>query len=88
MNELTPAEVFLPGDYIRMELDARGWTQGDLAKILGRSVRNVRDMVKGKRGITPEAATGLAAAFGTSAQVWVNLQSSYDLWHANRQRNT
>ncbi len=88
MRELTPAEVTRPGEYIKMELEARGWTQTDLAEILGRAVQTVSDLINGKCGVTPETATGLAAAFGTTAQVWMNLQTSYDLWHANKRANT
>ena len=33
MAPRSPAEVFSPGEFIRDELDARGWTQGDLAQI-------------------------------------------------------
>ncbi len=88
MNEIIPAEVSPPGEYIKRELDARGWTQADLAEILGRAVQTVSDLINGKRGVTPETATGLAAAFGTTAQIWMNLQTSYDLWHANRRGGT
>ena len=35
MSERRPAEVFPPGDFIKEELEAREWTQGDLAEILG-----------------------------------------------------
>ena len=37
----TPAEVFSPGAYIREELEARHWTQGDLAAVLGRPLQLV-----------------------------------------------
>src|SRR5688500_13343394 len=76
------AEVFPPGDYIREELEARGWTQADLAKIIGRTQPAVNEMVTGKRGITPESALALAAAFGTSAEFWMNLEMMYALAHA------
>jgi len=79
MKEKRPAEVFPPGEFIREELEARGWTQADLAEILGRPVRLVNEIIVGKRGITPETAKGLGAAFGTSAQFWLNLESSYQL---------
>ena len=79
MAKTTPAEVFPPGEFIQDELDARGWTQTDLADILARNFRLVNEVVNAKRGITPETAKGLAAAFGTTAQLWLNLQAAYDL---------
>lgn len=79
MCSITAAEVFPPGDYIKAEIEARGWTQAGLAEILGCTAQTVGDLLDGKCGITPDTASGLAAAFGTSAQVWVNLQTAYDL---------
>jgi HTH-type transcriptional regulator / antitoxin HigA len=72
-------EAFTPGEYIREELVERGWTQIDLADILGRPPQVVNEIVAGKRSITPETAKGLADAFGTSAQLWMNLEASYQL---------
>ena len=72
-------EAFPPGEYIREELGERGWTQIDLADILGRPPQVVNEIVAGKRSITPETARGLADAFGTSAQLWMNLEASHQL---------
>ena len=83
-SENVPAEVFPPGDFIREELEERNWTQEDLAAILGRPLRLVNEVISGKHGITPETATGLAAAFGTSPQLWLNLESAYQLWRAKK----
>jgi HTH-type transcriptional regulator/antitoxin HigA len=84
-----PAEVFPPGDFIREELEERGWTQEDLAEILGRSLRMVNEIIMGKRGITPDTANALGAAFGTSPQLWMNLESTYRLSLVrNRDTNT
>ncbi|MBI2908682.1 MAG: HigA family addiction module antidote protein [Chloroflexi bacterium] len=74
-----PAKVFPPGEFVKDEMEARGWTQTDLAEILGRPVRVVNEIISGKRGISPETAQGLGAAFGTSAQLWLNLEASYQL---------
>jgi len=72
-------EAFSPGEYIREELVERGWTQLDLADILGRPPQVVNEIVAGKRSITAETARGLGDAFGTSAQLWMNLEASYQL---------
>ena len=79
MPERIPAEVFPPGDLIREELDARGWTQTDLAEILGRPMRVVSEVLAGKKAITPETAQGLGEAFGVGAQFWLNMESAYRL---------
>src|ERR1043165_3259675 len=77
--ERTFAEVFPPGEFIKDELEARGWTQLDLAEILGRDPVQINLIVKGKQAITPETATQLGDAFGTGAQFWLNLESAYQL---------
>lgn len=74
-----PAEVFPPGEFLGDELEARGWSQTEFAEILGRPYRAVNDLVLGKRAITPETATELAAALGTSAQFWMNLETTFQL---------
>ncbi len=79
MNENTPAEVFPPGDRLKEELEARGWTQADLADILGRPQRLVSEIITAKRAITPETAKGLGEALGTDAEFWMNLESQYQL---------
>jgi len=74
MIERTPAEVFPPGEFLRDELDARGWTQGEFAEIISRPPRLVNEIIAGERGITTETAREFSAAFCTSAQLWLNLQ--------------
>jgi HTH-type transcriptional regulator / antitoxin HigA len=68
-----------PGDYIREELKSRGWTQVDLATILGRPLPTVNEIIQGKRAIMPEMAIGLAEAFETPAEVWMQRESLYRL---------
>lgn len=82
------AEVFPPGEFLREELEARGWTQADLAEILDRPPRLVNEIIAAKRGITPETARGLAAAFGTSPELWMNLESAYQLWREHSEDST
>jgi len=80
MPERVPAEVFSPGEYIKDFLEGRGWTQNDLAEILGRPLQLVNEIILDKRGITPETAKGLAQAFDTSAQLWLNLDAAWQLY--------
>jgi len=80
MAERKIAEVFPPGEFIKEELEARGWSQIDLSEIIGRQPNVVNEIVMGKRSITPETATALGEAFGTGAQLWMNLESAYQLW--------
>jgi len=78
--DLRPARVALPGRIIKRELDARGWTQKDLAEIMGRPPQAVSEIVRGRKQITPETALQLAAAFGTSPELWINLETNYRLY--------
>lgn len=68
-----------PGEYIRDELKARGWTQEDLARILGRPLPTVNEIIQGKRAIMPEMAIALGTAFGTSPEIWVQREGLYRL---------
>jgi len=74
-----PVEAFPPGEFIKDELEARGWEQRDLAEIMGRPDRLVSELIAGKRALTPETAQQLGQAFGTGAQLWLNLESAYRL---------
>ena len=75
-------QAFPPGEYLADELDAREWTQADLAKILDRPFQHVNLLVNGKRRINAEIASELSAAFGTSAELWLNLQAAWDAYNA------
>ncbi len=79
MGEIKPAEVFPPGEFLRDELEARGWTQTDFAEIIGRPVALVSEIVNARRRITPATAKEIGAALGTSAIVWMNLDAAYQL---------
>lgn len=79
MTRFVPAEPIPPGEYLKDEMDARGWTQEDLAAVLGMSRRQVANVLSGTSGITPETAHLLAQAFDHDAETWMNLQVSYEL---------
>ena len=78
-NTLRPAEVFSPGEYLRDELAERGWTETEFAQIIGRPAQAISDIINGHKEITAETAVAFGAALGTSAALWLNLQTSFRL---------
>jgi len=74
-----PAEAFPPGEYLRDELEERGWTITEFAGIIGRTVQDVSEILNAEQLITPDTARSLSEALGTSAEVWLNLQAAYPL---------
>ena len=54
-------------------------TQKALAAHIGIPIQRVNEIVKGKRGVSPDTAWLFSEAFDTSPEFWLNLQSAYDL---------
>jgi HTH-type transcriptional regulator/antitoxin HigA len=83
-TELSDDTVFgyipSPGEIIRDELNARGWTQRDLADIMRYPVHIVNEIIRAEKEITVKTAIELAAAFGTSIDYWLNLERNYRIW--------
>lgn len=77
MSDRIVAEAFPPGDFIEEELEARGWSQAYLADAMEQDVEIVAELIDGSREVTPDVAERLGAAFGTGAQLWLNLETSY-----------
>jgi len=69
-----PGEILLEEFLIPM-----GLSQVALAAHIGIPVQRINEVVRGKRGITPETAWFFSQAFGTTPQLWINLQTNYDL---------
>ena len=79
---------FHPGEMLLEEfLEPRGMSQAEFARQLGWTKARLNELIRGKRGITAESALDLAEALGTSANLWMNLQSTYDLDRAIAARN-
>jgi antitoxin HigA-1 len=74
-----------PGAILReLFMNGRKLTITDLAKGLVMTRANVSAVVNGRAGISPEIAVKFSAAFGNSATFWTNLQTNYELWHAEK----
>lgn len=74
---LAPLSV---GDYLSAELNARCWTQADLAEVVDRPAQWVCELHTGTRLLTRKGAAELGAAFGTSAKFWLHVQDQHRLW--------
>lgn len=72
-----PAEVFSPAEYLRDELEARGWTAEEFAARSNLSPFHVRKILSGQVRITATRARLIADALGTSATVWLNLDAAW-----------
>src|SRR4030067_3044763 len=71
-----------PGDMLLEEfLKPLGMSQTELAAKIGVSYPRVNELIHGKRGITTDTALRLEKLFGMEAQVWLNLQLAWDLYH-------
>jgi addiction module HigA family antidote len=82
-----PQNPFHPGEILLEEfLEPDGITQTAFAARLGWTRTRLNELIRGKRGITADAALDLAAALGTSAKLWMNLQATYDLDRAAKRR--
>jgi addiction module HigA family antidote len=69
-----------PGEILKEEfLDPLGLTQVALARHLSVPVQRINELVRGKRGVTPETAWLFSEAFGTTPEFWTNLQTAHDL---------
>jgi addiction module HigA family antidote len=69
-----------PGVILRQEfLTPLSVSQVAFAAHLGVPVQRINELVRGKRGITPDTAWLLAQALDTTPEFWINLQTAYDL---------
>jgi addiction module HigA family antidote len=76
-----------PGEILSEEfLKPLGVTQVALAEHLGVPVQRINELVRGKRGVTPETAWLLAGAFGTTPEFWLAMQTNHDLVRARPTR--
>ena len=84
---LVPAEAFPAGEYLRDELEERGWTVTEFAEILARPVQVVSEILNGKKEITTETAVAIADALGTTPELWLNLQTNFRLYEQRKRRS-
>ena len=82
MNAVNGMRPVHPGEILRDELEALGLSANALAKELDVPVSRIVAILHGRRGVTANTALLLARYFGTTPQVWLNLQKTYELGRA------
>lgn len=76
-----------PGEILFEEfLEPLGITQVAFAKHIGVPTQRVNEIVRAKRGVTPESAWLFGQALGTTPEFWLNLQNAHDLVKARPER--
>lgn len=69
-----------PGEILLDEfLKPLGITQVAFARHIGVPLQRINEIIRGKRGVTPETAWLLSQALGTTPELWLNLQRNHDL---------
>ena len=71
--------LLCPGEYLRSVLDDAGLSANAVALALRVPANRLTEILNGRRAITADTAMRLGRYFGTSAQMWVNLQAKCDL---------
>ena len=74
-----------PGEILADELKEIRLSAAELARTLGVPANRISQIIAGKRAITADTALRLGRYFGTSPDLWVNLQKTYELDLARRQ---
>ena len=83
----TPRHPIHPGEMLREEfLVPMGTSQRQFAARLGWTTAKLNELVKGRRSVTADSALDLAQALGTSPELWMNLQTLWDLRRAEERR--
>ncbi|MEH1892317.1 MAG: HigA family addiction module antitoxin [Nostoc sp.] len=78
-QKLVPARIPTPGKILSREIEARSWTQKDLAEIMGHPVQTINEIIRGSKEITSETTIKLSQALGTSFEFWTNLEAKYQV---------
>ncbi len=78
-NRITPFIATHPGEMIKDELKERNMTQKQLSELTGIKPSVLSETINGKRSVSLSVAMALEKAMGIPAEVWMNLQTQFDI---------
>lgn len=74
-----------PGEMLREDfMPDYGLTVAGLAEAVGVTRQSINELLRGRRGLTPEMALRLGRLFGNTPEFWLNAQRAVDLWDAEQ----
>ena len=74
-----------PGEVLKsLYLEPLALTVTEVSKALGITRKALSELVNGRTGISTAMALRLSKAFGTTPELWLNMQQNYDLWRERR----
>jgi len=74
-----------PGEVLKeMYIEPLGLTVTDTARSLGITRKTLSELINGRSGISTSMALRLSKAFGTTPELWLNMQQNFDLWKARK----
>ena len=83
-HKLIPATPINQGEMLKDKFQARGISQRKFARIIGMPYTAFNEIINGKRPITTDTALKIEAATGITANLWIGLQSDYNMQTARR----
>ena len=84
MTDRRPAQVVHPGKHLIEEIWCRNWTIRIFAEMIGEPVENIVNLIHGDLMMSPDLSEKISQALGTSAELWINLQTNYDKWKGEK----
>ena len=82
MNARNGMRPVHPGEILREDLDTLGLSASALSKALDVPVNRITLILRGQRSVTADTALRLARYFGTTPELWLNLQKTWELRRA------
>ena len=71
-----------PGEHLAEQIEARGWSQAEFARLADLTPKLVSTIISGRNPVKPETAIKLERVLGLKAEIWTRLQSNWDLFEA------
>lgn len=86
-DNLTPFEPTHPGEVLKDEIEYRGISQRKLALQMGISPTLLNEILNGKRSVSTQYALLFEAALGIDADIWIRMQTRYDMQKAKSDKS-